>query len=160
MKLGRKIYWDSITGAVIVNRSEMNGDVRESTTEEDFQTYVKLAERNPETVLGVLLDYGKYEQDFVESESYTIVESNEPVNGVTTLMGERHYDFEFVYRDPNNPEVPPVQRKPLTQEVDELNSTIGVLLMESANDKATIAFLENTVETLLFEVAALKGGAE
>lgn len=42
----------------------------------------------------------------------------------------------------------------------ELNLTIGNLVLESANDKATIASLESTVGSLLLEVAALKGGAE
>lgn len=48
----------------------------------------------------------------------------------------------------------------MQEESNELNLTIGNLILESANDKATIASLEETVGTLLFEVAALKGGAE
>lgn len=48
----------------------------------------------------------------------------------------------------------------LQQENADLNLTIGNLILESANDKATIASLEETVGTLLMEVAALKGGAE
>lgn len=47
----------------------------------------------------------------------------------------------------------------LSQANVELNLTIGNLVLESANDKATISSLEETVGTLLFEVAALKGGA-
>jgi len=47
----------------------------------------------------------------------------------------------------------------LQQENAELNKTIGNLILESANDKATIASLEDTVGSLLLEVAALKGGA-
>ena len=48
----------------------------------------------------------------------------------------------------------------LQQENADLNLTIGNLILESTNDKATIASPEETVGTLLFEVAALKGGAE
>lgn len=48
----------------------------------------------------------------------------------------------------------------LSEQVAELNLTVGNIILESANDKATIASLEETVGTLLFEVAALKGGAE
>lgn len=48
----------------------------------------------------------------------------------------------------------------LSEQVAELNNTVGTLILESANEKATIASLEETVGTLLFEVAALKGGAE
>lgn len=47
----------------------------------------------------------------------------------------------------------------LQKENAELNLTIGNLVLESANDKATIASLEETVGTLLLEVATLKGGA-
>jgi len=47
----------------------------------------------------------------------------------------------------------------LSQQVTELNQTVGNLILESANDKATIASLEDTVGSLLLEVAALKGGA-
>lgn len=48
----------------------------------------------------------------------------------------------------------------LQQENAELNQTIGNLILESANDKATISNLNDTVGNLLLEVAALKGGAE
>lgn len=47
----------------------------------------------------------------------------------------------------------------LQQINNELNTTMGTLLLESANDKATIASLEDTVGSLLLEVASLKGGA-
>ncbi|MGM1048639.1 MAG: hypothetical protein ACQEXX_21205 [Bacillota bacterium] len=47
----------------------------------------------------------------------------------------------------------------LQQKNTELNLTIGNLLLESANDKATITSLEDTVGNLLIEVAVLKGGA-
>ncbi|PAD73922.1 hypothetical protein [Paenibacillus campinasensis] len=46
----------------------------------------------------------------------------------------------------------------LQQENAELNQTIGNLILESANDKATISSLEDTVGSLLLEVATLKGG--
>ncbi|WP_144869664.1 hypothetical protein [Paenibacillus sp. FSL M8-0142] len=47
----------------------------------------------------------------------------------------------------------------LSEQVTELNQTVGNLILESANDKATIASLEDTVGSLLLEVASLKGGA-
>ena len=47
----------------------------------------------------------------------------------------------------------------LEYQLTEMNSTIGNLLLENANDKATISSLEDTLGSLLFEVATLKGGA-
>ncbi|AZS14234.1 XkdW family protein [Paenibacillus lutimineralis] len=48
--------------------------------------------------------------------------------------------------------LPPPEPEPTAED------TLGMLLIESAADKATIAVLEDTVGSLLLEVAALKGG--
>lgn len=44
-------------------------------------------------------------------------------------------------------------------QIDEMNITIGTLLIENANDKAMITSLEDNVGALLFEIAEFKGGA-
>jgi hypothetical protein len=46
------------------------------------------------------------------------------------------------------------------EQIDDMHTMIGALVLESAQDKAIISSLEGTVAALLFEVAALKGGAE
>ncbi|MBX4145979.1 hypothetical protein [Paenibacillus lautus] len=144
MNLGRKIYWDSITGGIIIDRMEMEGSVRESTVEEDFQTYIKLAERAPETVLGILLDHGKYSQDFDESVSFHIVESANPVEGITTLIGDRHYDLEFEYPDPENPETPQEPQPALSKQLTTLKT-------ENESLKSRVSDVEMTItEILLF----------
>jgi hypothetical protein len=58
--LGHKIYYDKLTGNVILITGEMQGDVRETTKEEDFQSFVALQQRVPETVGCVQLEYGQY----------------------------------------------------------------------------------------------------
>lgn len=65
-----------------------------------------------------------------------------------------------LYYDYYAPETIETKVSGLQQENADLNLTIGNLILESANDKATIASLEETMGTLLMEVAALKGGAE
>ncbi|MGG1878125.1 hypothetical protein ABDI30_11230 [Paenibacillus cisolokensis] len=74
---------------------------------------------------------------------------------------EEHNIFEgnfLVFAD-EYPELPDPEPT-LSEQVTELNQTVGNLILESANDKSTIASLENTVGSLLLEIAALKGGAE
>lgn len=44
------------------------------------------------------------------------------------------------------------------KEVDLLKQDIGTLLLESANDKAKIAELENLTGDLILEIANLKAG--
>ncbi|MGG3307441.1 hypothetical protein ABER23_08435 [Paenibacillus lautus] len=65
-----------------------------------------------------------------------------------------------LYYDYYAPETIEIKVSGLQQENAELNLTIGNLVLESANDKAIISSLEETVGTLLMEVATLKGGAE
>ena len=53
-----------------------------------------------------------------------------------------------------------VQPQPsLEEQLQQLQSDLGNVLLESANDKAKISNLEATVGNLLLEVATLKGGA-
>lgn len=72
MEIGRKIYYDKITGNIILITSEMAGDVKETTIEEDFQVYKALSERNPETVGCIKLEYGQHREDFMNATSIRV----------------------------------------------------------------------------------------
>lgn len=110
MEIGRKIYYDLATGGAIVDTGERSGFVRETTWEEDFAAYQLLAERVPETVGCLQLEYRQYSRDFAECNSYRV--------NLDTL------ELEFSYPDPNETEpTEPVYRKPLSAEVDELKAS-------------------------------------
>lgn len=106
MDIGRRIYYDKSTGTILANTGERNGNVVETTIEQDFTVYVSLTERVPETVGVIELAYGNLAQDFQECNGYRI--------NPTTLQ------IEFSYPDPSIPDAPPVYRKSLSQEVAEL----------------------------------------
>ncbi|AZS15376.1 hypothetical protein [Paenibacillus lutimineralis] len=109
MQVGRKIYWDKATGNVLVDTGERSGSVRETTQEEDFAAYQALAERVPDTVGCLQLEYGQYTRDFAECNSYRV--------NLDTL------ELEFSYPGPGETEpTEPVYRKPLSVEVDELKA--------------------------------------
>ncbi|WP_433581581.1 hypothetical protein [Paenibacillus amylolyticus] len=157
--IGRKMFWDKVTGAIIVNRSEMSGYVRESSVEEDFLTHIQLAERNQNTVEGILLEPGKYKQDFEMSESYQIKESPFPVEGITTLLGDKHYDIEFVYTDnPEVPETPTEPRPSITQQMDSLGSQLSEMKLQGIQQQQTITSLGQELATAKLEIIKLKGG--
>jgi hypothetical protein len=42
MEIGHKVFYRKASGAVIFMTSEMNGHVRETTVEEDFEFYPQL----------------------------------------------------------------------------------------------------------------------
>lgn len=147
MEIGRKIYFDKFGGSVLVDTGERSGYVHETTQDDDFAVYIALAERVPETVGVIQLEYGQYSQDFALCNGYRV--------NLETL------ELEFSYPDPNDPEPQePTYQPPLSEQVKSLESDLGNLLLENAAGKATIATLEDTVGNLLLEIAALKGGAE
>lgn len=114
-EIGRKLYFDKITGSIIVDTGERQGHVRETTIEEDFSIYKALHERVPETIGVSQLEYGQYTQDFMECNGYRV--------NPETLQ------IEFSYLDPNLPpeEQEPEYRKPLSEEVKELREeTMGL----------------------------------
>lgn len=105
MEIGRKIYYEKDTGNVIVDAGEKQGYVKETTVEQDIESYKILSELNRDSFDYIELEYGQYAQDFAESNGYR-------VNPETK-------ELEFSYPDPSEPEEP-VYRKPLSEEVDEL----------------------------------------
>lgn len=118
-QIGRKLYWDKLTGNVIVDVGEMEGDVRETTIEEDYQVYKALQERVPETVGCMKFQFGQYAQDFAECNGYK-------VNPDTQTL-------EFSYPDPNIPAPQePVYQKPLSEKVADLEQAIAELSMMMA----------------------------
>jgi len=112
MQIGRRIYYDKFTGNVLVDTGERQGDVVETTIEQDFEVYKALSERNPETVGMIQLEFGQYAQDFREC------------NGFRVNLEE----LEFSYPEPNNPDPKePVYQPPLSDMIKEQEQRISDL---------------------------------
>lgn len=113
LQVGRKVYFDKITGNVIQDTGEMMGDVRETTIEEDFKSYVSLTERVGDTVGVLKLEYGQFREDFAQCNGYRV--------NPETL------ELEFSYPDPSNPEPvqPVVFQKPLTEQIKDTNEQLA-----------------------------------
>lgn len=72
MQLGRKIYYNKTNGDVIWDRGELQGDVRETTFEEDKQIMPILKEIEP-TQLGIKqLEYGEFANNFKSFKGYKV----------------------------------------------------------------------------------------
>lgn len=115
--IGRKLYYDTTTGTIIVNTGEMVGGVSPASLEQDIKAYTALSERNRETFNVLELPYGAYSQDFAECNGYRVnIETKE---------------LEFSYPDPNEPEKPVEFVKPLSVEVEELRKENVLLKAQS-----------------------------
>jgi hypothetical protein len=119
MQIGRKIYYDLPNGNIILNRESRSGSAvtADTTTEQDFVAYASLAERVPSTVGFIQLEYGEYDQDFMECNGYAV-----DISGTTPTL-------VFSYPDPSAPEAPPVYRAPLSVEVDDLKTQNAEIIL-------------------------------
>lgn len=72
MNVGAKIYYDKSTGSVVLNTGERSGDVKATSTDEDFTAYQELSGLSKSAVGYVQLDYGQYRQEFASCTSYKV----------------------------------------------------------------------------------------
>jgi hypothetical protein len=106
-KIGRKIYYDKVTGNVILDTGEKMGAVVDTTIDQDFESYIELKQRVRDTVGVIQLEFGQYAQDFIQCNGYRV--------NPETL------ELEFSYPDPNATEPQePVYVQPLTERIEEL----------------------------------------
>ena len=107
----RKIYYDTLTGNIILHLPEQTNvvNVRETTVEEDFTTFAVLNERAKETVDVLIYEIGQYAQDFAESNGYRVIPETK--------------EIEFSYPDLNEPEVEQPFQAPLSAEISTLKAS-------------------------------------
>lgn len=130
MDIGAKIYFDKSTGNVILNTRDRTGDIVETTREQDFEVYVELSERVPETVEMVQLEYGAYAEDYAQG-------------GVITRIDLESLKPLFTYPDPTDPETPQEPQPPLTEQVTALKT-------ENESLKSRVSDVEMTITEILF----------
>ncbi|WP_339273698.1 hypothetical protein MKY59_21265 [Paenibacillus sp. FSL W8-0426] len=126
MQIGAKIYYEKDTGNVIQTVGERSGEVIETTREQDFAVYAALADRVPDTVGMIQLEYGAHAADYAEGGVFTRVD-------LTTL------EPLFTYPDPSAPETPQEPQPALSTKVSTLES----------ESTATQAALASTYEALI-----------
>lgn len=77
--IGRKIYYELATGNVIVETGERQGDVIETTEDQDWQMYSAL-QPYQQSAVGVLqLNFGDYAQNFAQYPFHIDITQNPPV---------------------------------------------------------------------------------
>lgn len=105
-KFGRRIFYRKTTGEVLLIRGEAQGDVIESTVDDDFGFYPEIKDLDREQVGVLQLEYGQHTEDFALATAYRV----DP--GTQTML------FTFPTDKPEEPV--PVPQKPLSDQVAEL----------------------------------------
>jgi hypothetical protein len=111
LQIGRRIYYDKVTGNIITDTGERSGNVRETQISDDFASYNALSERSPQTVGIIQLEFGELSEDFVKCDGYR-------VNPDTKTL-------EFTYPDLSVPPTPPVFQKPLTEQMKDVKEKLA-----------------------------------
>lgn len=109
IEIGAKVYYDKDTGNVIQEIGERSGGVIETSTEQDFNSYVTLSERVPESVEMIQFEYGAFEADY-------------EAGGVISRIDLETMEPLFTYPDPTDPETPQEPRPALSKEIEALKS--------------------------------------
>lgn len=65
-QIGRKIYYELATGNIILETGERQGDVVETTFDQDIATFTALSERNRSSFDVLELSFGAYADNFVK----------------------------------------------------------------------------------------------
>lgn len=77
--IGKKIYYELLTGDVILIVPEKSGlNSTNTTKEQDFQMYDVLQARNPEQIGIIQLEYDQFQEDFQRAKSVKVdLETND-----------------------------------------------------------------------------------
>ncbi|OMF48716.1 hypothetical protein [Paenibacillus peoriae] len=105
-KFGRRIFYRKTTGEVLLIRGEAQGDVIESTIDDDFGFYPEIKALDRDQVGVLQLEYGKHTEDFALATAHRVDPSTH------TML------FTFPTDKPEEPV--PVPQKPLSDQVAEL----------------------------------------
>ncbi|GIO90726.1 hypothetical protein [Paenibacillus lactis] len=107
IQVGRMIFYDKTTGQELITTPSQWAPSVYEDPEDLIPLYPVLRERDRESFDVIKLEYGQYDRDFEQAIRWH-------VNTETKKI-------EFLYQDdPNDPGAPPVFRKPLTEEIEEL----------------------------------------
>jgi hypothetical protein len=79
VNIGRKIYYELTTGNVILDTGERQGDVVETTEDQDWQMYAALQPYQRSAVGVLQLEFGQYAENFAKYPYHVDVSQSPPV---------------------------------------------------------------------------------
>ncbi|WJH28460.1 hypothetical protein N6H13_26060 [Paenibacillus sp. CC-CFT742] len=139
MEIGAKVYYDNQTGNVIVTIGQSRGSVVETTKKQDFDAYLALAERVPDTVGLIQFEYGAYAADRADG-------------GVITRIDLETMEPLFTYPDPVDPETPQEPRPALSKQIEALEQETLLLKAQSGALSERADFVEDVIAEMAVQV--------
>lgn len=128
MKIGRKIYFELATGNVILGMGERQGDVVETTQEQDFQAYAALQPYQSNAVGVIQLAFGQFVDNF-EKYPYHIDITKNPIDALAIIWDTAN---------PYGATLPEIQVAKIAQLQDFYNQTLAAGFPSTANGTSII----------------------
>ena len=159
MKIGKRIYFDTQTGEIILDTGERSGHVVPTTVERDIEVFRQLSERNRNTFDYIELEYGQYREDFLHATSYRVnPKTRELVFSYDKI--EEEEETEPIYQEPLTEKVERLEKE--KEELKVYTAALGQTLTEekitNIQKDMLLQGLGQEVTALKIELITLKGG--
>lgn len=117
-KVGRRFYYDKVTGEIIYERPEQIylTERHEITVEQDMTSILVLKQRVPGTFEVLELEYGDYGADFAEAQ----------LKGIDPETKE----LRFEYPNPETPSEPTTPAVPLSKQLEDVRNSMDSAILE------------------------------
>lgn len=157
-QIGTKIYYCLLTGNVIKIIGDMQGYVKETTFDEDYEIYTELKERNKSSIGLLIFEFGEYPE--LSKGSTGVM--------VNLKTKELIFNYDELPQEPQEPQEPTEiekikieqeqQNKDIlinmlaTTEMYEINRSLNISTLESDSEEKTIkkapTYIQSTYQRL------------
>nr|DAF86616.1 MAG TPA: hypothetical protein [Siphoviridae sp. ctcx61] len=125
-QIGTKIYYCLLTGNVIKIIGDMQGYVKETTFDEDYEIYTELKERNKSSIGLLTFDYGEYPKLSKGSTGVMVnLETKELI-----------FSYEELPQEPT--------------EIEKIKEKISILEAENKTLKQELSITQDAINELIF----------
>lgn len=128
-QIGTKLYYCLLTGNVIKIIGDMQGYVRETTFDEDYEIYTELKERNKSSIGLLTFNYGEYPK------------LSKGSTGVMVNLETKELIFSYE-------ELPTPPQEPT--EIEIMQEKISILEAENKTLKQELSITQDAVNELIF----------
>lgn len=130
-KIPRKIYYDKLTGIVLLDTGEHLTIMDETTLEQDIKTYKALSERNEDSFDYIRLEYGQYYDDFMQADSFRVDVKTKEIIFTYREINENGEETEITPTIPLSVQVSELKQKSNSQEtqINQQEQAIAELTM-------------------------------
>jgi hypothetical protein len=141
-QIGTKIYYCLLSGNIVKIIGDMQGYVKETSFDEDYEIYTELKERDKSSIGLLQFEYGEYPK------------LSKGSTGVMVNLETK--ELIFSYEELPTPPQEPTEIEVIQDKISILEAENADLLLDSAIKDSKISTLENDLADLTLEIAMME----